>query len=95
MDPSCPICGHDLKDIPHIIRDCTTAKEVLKQVVPSNQQLYFSLTIFTNGFLLSCRTFRSFIEELVGLASSVYLLGTYGRIVIFSSFKGKLGVQAR
>ncbi|MBA0873317.1 hypothetical protein Goshw_000773, partial [Gossypium schwendimanii] len=30
-DPSCPICGHSLEDILHVIRDCTLAKEVWKQ----------------------------------------------------------------
>ncbi|MFQ6640914.1 hypothetical protein Gotur_014660 [Gossypium turneri] len=30
-DPSCPICGHSSKDILHVIRDCTLAKQVWKQ----------------------------------------------------------------
>ncbi|MBA0748070.1 hypothetical protein Gogos_004925 [Gossypium gossypioides] len=28
VDPSYPIYGHDSEDILHIIRDCTTTKEV-------------------------------------------------------------------
>lgn len=28
VDPSCPICGYHSKDILHILRDCTIAKEV-------------------------------------------------------------------
>ncbi|XP_052482520.1 uncharacterized protein LOC128036033 [Gossypium raimondii] len=35
-DPSCPICGHSLEDILHVIRDCTLSKEVWKQVNPSS-----------------------------------------------------------
>ncbi|MBA0648959.1 hypothetical protein Goklo_016580 [Gossypium klotzschianum] len=31
VNPSCPICGHDLEDILHIIRDCTTAKAIWRQ----------------------------------------------------------------
>ncbi|MBA0714595.1 hypothetical protein Golax_013559, partial [Gossypium laxum] len=27
VDPYCPICGHELEDVMHVIRDCTTAKE--------------------------------------------------------------------
>ncbi|KAA3489715.1 Non-LTR retroelement reverse transcriptase [Gossypium australe] len=35
-DPSCPICGPPSEDILHVIRDCTLAKEVWKQVNPSS-----------------------------------------------------------
>ncbi|MBA0778271.1 hypothetical protein Gotri_006150, partial [Gossypium trilobum] len=38
VDPSYPIYGHDSEDILHIIRDCTTAKEVWKQVVPEGYE---------------------------------------------------------
>ncbi|MBA0586305.1 hypothetical protein Gorai_017049, partial [Gossypium raimondii] len=33
VNPSCPICGNDLEDILHIIRDCTAAKAIWRQVI--------------------------------------------------------------
>ncbi|KAH1098384.1 hypothetical protein J1N35_015305 [Gossypium stocksii] len=40
IDPSCPICGHDSKDILHIIRDCTAAKTVWRQVIQDTTKIH-------------------------------------------------------
>ncbi|MBA0615348.1 hypothetical protein Godav_015499, partial [Gossypium davidsonii] len=33
VDPSCSIYGHESEDILHILKDCTTAKDVWNQII--------------------------------------------------------------
>ncbi|KAK5776256.1 hypothetical protein PVK06_044215 [Gossypium arboreum] len=44
------ICGHDTKDIIHVLRDCSKAKEVWKLVVPSEKQARFFSDLFQIWF---------------------------------------------
>lgn len=40
-DASCSICGHELEDVLHAIRDFDAAKEVWSQIIPPQKQEYF------------------------------------------------------
>ncbi|MFQ6648092.1 hypothetical protein Gotur_020921, partial [Gossypium turneri] len=53
-DASCLICGHELEDVLHAIRDCDAAKEVWSQIIPPQKQEYF--------FLVSLCSWRRFYE---------------------------------
>ncbi|XP_040960272.1 uncharacterized protein [Gossypium hirsutum] len=37
VDPYCPICGYHSEDILHILRDCTSAKDIWNQVIPASR----------------------------------------------------------
>lgn len=58
VDSSCPVCGHEIKDTLHIVRDCTLAKGVWNQVVSRTHQFNFSLTIYKIGCLSTCKTLQ-------------------------------------
>ncbi|MBA0765052.1 hypothetical protein Gotri_014313, partial [Gossypium trilobum] len=35
------ICGHELEDVIHAIRDCVATKDVWSQIIPPQKQAYF------------------------------------------------------
>ncbi|KAL1071464.1 hypothetical protein V6Z11_D11G091000 [Gossypium hirsutum] len=42
---SCPICGHDIEDLVHVLRDCPSAQDVWRLVIPDQlKQRFFSVS---------------------------------------------------
>lgn len=50
QDSSCSICGNTSEDILHVLRACTTAKEIWTLVVPMHQQTRFFSDPFHSWF---------------------------------------------
>ncbi|MBA0611927.1 hypothetical protein Godav_012577 [Gossypium davidsonii] len=49
-DCSCRFCCHEYEDVPHVLRDCPTARDIWKHIIPKDKEMSIG-----NAFLDSLR----------------------------------------
>lgn len=46
-NPACGLCGHESEIILHVLRDCTIARDIWNQVIPTGMSFFFFCRDFT------------------------------------------------
>ncbi|MBA0649846.1 hypothetical protein Goklo_017362, partial [Gossypium klotzschianum] len=76
---SCPVYGHEVEDIIHVLRDCFAAKEVWTQVVPSDQQFRFFSGNLYGWFMYNLSFHERLTGTLTGYWTHLFTKGAVAR----------------